>query len=289
MEYEFFPKGSAIFHFGDSARKFYLILKGSVDIYIPKSAEDLHAELEELEKDINNNANDSSLPWSQTNLSNAHGELKSDPQLVRRDSTRNSGFNKSRKSFMNQPALEKRGSTLNKSTHAISYAGKVFRDRTSVLMKLGAFSKHIQTKNELFELFSKFEERKNLYIQNDVLCVKKVRNMGPGNHFGEVALSTDEPRTASVIAAEDVHVVSLTKQTYKAIFEEAIRVMSHKTKFFEDFFSNCDKERVSRFAYVFKERSYDFGQVFYSEGEPANEVFLLQEGEVQVNHLLLQR
>ena len=89
--------------------------------------------------------------------------------------------------------------------------------------------------------------------------MKKVRNMGPGSYFGEVALSTDKARTASVISADDLHIVSLTKRNYKAIFEASIRKLAQKAEYFTDFFTNCGKELVAKLAYIFHERSLIYG------------------------------
>lgn len=279
MEYEYFPKGSAIFHFGETGRKFYLILRGSVDVFIPKSKEELQLEFEELEKEAQN----AGAGGAAAN-SDESEELKQEIQVMKSQLLKVSGapwF--SRKSVMFDATDKKQESTTPSNT-VTTQAGKIFRNKTNLLMKFGTFSKQMQANNDLIEIFSKFEGKTDLYIQNGIATMKKVRNMGPGNYFGEVALSTDKPRSASVIAAEDVHVVSLTKRSYKAIFEASIRMLEMKAKFFEDFFNNCGKDLANKFAYVFKERTYEYGQVFYSEGDQANEVFLLKEGEVQVRY-----
>jgi len=43
----------------------------------------------------------------------------------------------------------------------------------------------------------------------------------PGNYFGEMALTTDKPRGASIFAISDqLKLVSLSKSNYKKIFEK---------------------------------------------------------------------
>lgn len=358
MEYEFFPKGSAIFHFGDIGRKFYLILRGSVDIYIPKSQEEIQLEVEELDKEtkLSSQHLNALVPQIDEREEDAKIEtlgVKKDPLKLgvggatkqrksvlldappvglQQPGGSTGAAMKQRKSVLldvppvqsgagsTGPALKQRksvlfdkppvgllqpggGSTaasmkqrksvlLDTPSISVQQAGatnakeshsrQVFRTKTNLLMKATAFSKAAQMNNDLFELFSKFEDRKDIYIKNGVVTMKKVRNMGAGSYFGEVALSTDKPRSASVIAAEDVHVVSLTKDSYQSIFEKSIQALAVKAKFFETFFDNCGKELVNRIAYVFKERTYSYGQVVYSEGDPANEVFLVKQGEIQV-------
>ena len=55
MKYEKFKKGETIFRCGDAPNKFYIIMKGSVNIYLPKSEEEIKKILEmQLENEIDN-------------------------------------------------------------------------------------------------------------------------------------------------------------------------------------------------------------------------------------------
>jgi CRP-like cAMP-binding protein len=48
---------------------------------------------------------------------------------------------------------------------------------------------------------------------------QKVRTLGPGDYFGEVALIADSPRTASVTAESDVTCLGITSWAFRPIVE----------------------------------------------------------------------
>jgi CRP-like cAMP-binding protein len=58
----------------------------------------------------------------------------------------------------------------------------------------------------------------DVYI-GDGIESRHVRSMGEGEFFGEIALLTDQPRTATVIAKEHVTLYALSKADFKATLE----------------------------------------------------------------------
>jgi CRP-like cAMP-binding protein len=45
------------------------------------------------------------------------------------------------------------------------------------------------------------------------------RRLGPGDYFGEVALLTDSPRTATIVADSDLHCYGMTSWDFKPLVE----------------------------------------------------------------------
>ena len=45
------------------------------------------------------------------------------------------------------------------------------------------------------------------------------RRLGPGDYFGEVALLTDSPRTATIVADTDLHCYGMTSWDFKPLVE----------------------------------------------------------------------
>ena len=45
------------------------------------------------------------------------------------------------------------------------------------------------------------------------------RRLGPGDYFGEVALLTDSPRTATIVAETDLHCFGMTSWDFKPLVE----------------------------------------------------------------------
>ena len=279
MEYEYIPKGSAVCHLGTAAKKFYIILKGAVDIYIPKSNEELAKEVEEIQREAQQCSGENNTTNTLEDTSEAE-EFKQEIQRMKQELADATGAKMAQKSSILG------GSRGARRTKTINFANvEKLQVNTQKLMKLSAMSKGFQANNVLIELFSEFPDYIDMYVQDGIAKFKKIRTMGAGSYFGEIALSTDKPRTASVISSEDTHLVSLTKSNYRAIFDASIRNLAKKASFFATFFSNCGKELISKFSYVFQERMYNYGQIFYMEGEPLNGVFLIKSGQVQVRYL----
>jgi small-conductance mechanosensitive channel/CRP-like cAMP-binding protein len=60
----------------------------------------------------------------------------------------------------------------------------------------------------------------SVQFQNDSGQIREVRQLGPGDFFGEMSLLTGAPRTATVIALSDVICYQLDKQTFEAILQQ---------------------------------------------------------------------
>ena len=56
---------------------------------------------------------------------------------------------------------------------------------------------------------------------------KKIATMGPGDHFGELALLDGGPRTASVIAQTDMRVLVLGQREFAGLLDE-VPGLAHK-------------------------------------------------------------
>ena len=120
------------------------------------------------------------------------------------------------------------------------------------------------------------------YYVNGVLKFKGIKVLGAGFYFGDLALTNDKPRAATILATEDTHFVSLTKKDYKAIFDTQIKKMKAKLDFFSSIFEGCSMESIVKFSYAFYERNYKYGQKIFSQSEMPNELNLIKTGEVQV-------
>lgn len=269
MQFHTFSKDSAIFHYGQPADRLYMILKGSVVIYVPKSPEQLeHERLQSL----------------QTRLGGEELHVQTGNLL----SIKTSSDTQRGSKFQNDNTNETQSS---QKRFLLSEAGRTgmekLKAKASAVMTTSSVARDFQSGQD-YDLFSSFVDQKNVYFDiHGRAKMKRLRILGPGNIFGELALSTNKPRSASVIAAEDISVVSLSKENFKIVFDLAIRAMKTKMEYFCNFFDQCAYDTVSRFAYIFQEKKYGFGHVLYQQGDPPNGVFMVKEGEVQVYNQIL--
>src|SRR3954454_7528145 len=55
---------------------------------------------------------------------------------------------------------------------------------------------------------------------------RKVNTLGPGDFFGEIALVSHEPRTATVIATSPVRALVITDRSFRRLLEESPQVQT---------------------------------------------------------------
>lgn len=65
------------------------------------------------------------------------------------------------------------------------------------------------------ELLLKNNNRKFNYIKKGVVKFKKLKELGPGKHFGEIALYLNKPRTATIVSTMQVDTITLKKDEVK--------------------------------------------------------------------------
>ena len=55
---------------------------------------------------------------------------------------------------------------------------------------------------------------------------RKVNTLGPGDFFGEIALVSHEPRTATVTATSPVRALVITERSFRRLLDDAPRVQN---------------------------------------------------------------
>ncbi|MBN1769721.1 MAG: type II/IV secretion system protein [Deltaproteobacteria bacterium] len=71
----------------------------------------------------------------------------------------------------------------------------------------------------------------------------ELARLGPGDHFGEMALLTAEPRTASVVALEDTRAVALSKTVFDKLLAQLPQVATAVARSLAERLSQLDRER----------------------------------------------
>lgn len=124
---------------------------------------------------------------------------------------------------------------------------------------------------------------------------RKVASLGEGEFFGELALLSDSPRLASVVAAERTVVLELTRAQMERILQSHPSVGQVLQSFYQDrllanvmrgnaflaTLTPLQREAVSK---AFQLQSVQAGQTLLVQGQPGQALYLLLRGRCRVTH-----
>ena len=122
------------------------------------------------------------------------------------------------------------------------------------------------------------------YVMKNGVCThtpqKEVKS---GETFGEIN-QKGIARSETVIAVEDLHVVSLNAQDYLEIFEEPIREKNERAEIFRSLFGDKFGSRyLAKLTDLFHAHRYNFKEKIYEQGDDIDGIFMVRTGEVQLS------
>jgi cAMP-dependent protein kinase regulator len=109
-----------------------------------------------------------------------------------------------------------------------------------------------------------------------------LKSYTPGEAFGELALLYNAPRAATITAIESCTLFRLDRDTFNHIVKDSAQ---RKREKYEEFLakvpilSTMEPYERTSLADAFREIRVTAGEKVITEGEPGNDLFLLQEGE----------
>jgi len=149
--------------------------------------------------------------------------------------------------------------------------------------ELREFAKKIkEDESLLLSVAAKNEDKRNKLFLADIPRIQRVKDITAGQYFGESFNRNLRPKDDTIIAVEDVQVLTITREDYQKILKELIIRVRDKVEFFLQVFPNFRKEYIARFSYYFSECQYQKGDIIMEEGGPSNTLFLLKSGEVKL-------
>lgn len=113
----------------------------------------------------------------------------------------------------------------------------------------------------------------------------EVTSLNSGSSFGELALESSKPRAASIRCRTKSHFMYLEKSDYERLVS---RMIIEKRAGLVNFlqalplFKGYTKGKLTKLTYIFREKTYNKGQYVYSEGEEAEEMFIVKDGEFEM-------
>lgn len=245
IECRTFNQGDIVFHQTDQVSEFYIIIEGTVDIYAPKTEEEMNDEVLQMENDNKVKSNDFS-------------ELRRGSRMPRKS--------------LFIPSIAMSGADeIVPQFHPKNASNSTRNLRASIGMKTN-------TINSLIGLQDCFQMHQGQLL----FRLKNRRTLGPGTHFGELALANNCNGSITVVAASELQVACLSKEAFKKLCDESHRALQEKIDFFSKLMGRTPKSSVARFCFGFKERPYSYGQKVFIQGQLPSEVFIVKHGEVQV-------
>lgn len=118
-----------------------------------------------------------------------------------------------------------------------------------------------------------------------IRVLKSVATTKKGDAFGELSLLTNKPRAATIKAKTMTHCATLNRDDYeKIILPIEEKKLNDRINFLRGFpfLQHLSKQTVSKMTYSIKEVEFNRGNTVYHEGEKANGIYLVYNGEFKV-------
>jgi len=116
--------------------------------------------------------------------------------------------------------------------------------------------------------------------------LKVVGKIGTGVGFGELALLNDKPRSATIITLENTHFAVLEKENFNEIMAKVLRnKCANQVNFLSNFSFITGMTRITKekLWYLLERHKYTLGQEVLIESENLNYVYLIEDGEFEIN------
>jgi CRP-like cAMP-binding protein len=112
-----------------------------------------------------------------------------------------------------------------------------------------------------------------------------VKTLHPGESFGELALKYDRDRLATVVCKGETRLATLHRDIYRQTIDAVIADDVDEKKDFMmrvALFEGLPFEVFSGIVYEMQKKSFHCGEVVYSEGAPAENIYFVKSGEIEL-------
>lgn len=113
----------------------------------------------------------------------------------------------------------------------------------------------------------------------------EVSILGPGEIFGELAIISDKPRAATLVAKTKVVLGVLSKESFQRLigsFTE--KKMNEKIEFLQNLpiFKTWTKIFLQKVSFYFSLKKMQWRQILYKEGSQSFDLYFIKEGDIMV-------
>ncbi|KAL4466353.1 hypothetical protein ABPG72_001031 [Tetrahymena utriculariae] len=123
------------------------------------------------------------------------------------------------------------------------------------------------------------------FLQQKFPSFKLVKTFKEWEGFGDIALITQQYRTATMVCKEDCYCITLTRSGFEKVIGELQRKQKLiQVKFLKQFpfFSGIPKSKLMSILMDFEVMKFSKNKILFEEGQPIQQVFFILEGEVEI-------
>jgi CRP-like cAMP-binding protein len=237
-----FKTGEVIFHKGDVGNKVYIILTGTVAVFVPKSFEE-----------------------SEQEFSQQVGVLKKLKESP--------GFKKSSR----LEALKKIKQDWPKTTYTNLKNSVKFDRYLALLIIQKDLFPHINRDDYLLLGIGRI----HLYYRQGVFEFKKICEMKENAIFGELALIRNAKRSATIVAKTDLTLLTLSKDDFSQIFASTLKSEGEKNEFFEILLGkHLARPAVIEIQNIFNEKRFGRDAEIFKQGGKIKNIYFVKTGDI---------
>ncbi|CAK86142.1 unnamed protein product (macronuclear) [Paramecium tetraurelia] len=129
-----------------------------------------------------------------------------------------------------------------------------------------------------------YENRDNpIYYQDGIFRFQKVFQYISGQCFGDVALTSDKPRTASLIVLSDIlHCISINRIQYKLICDKAIQEQKKAMSLYSKIFPGIQPFIIQKFVQYLRPIKFTSQSILWQAGDEPQNLLIIVSGRVDI-------
>lgn len=120
------------------------------------------------------------------------------------------------------------------------------------------------------------------YFKDGKSTHKKRRELKAGMSVVDIALTTSLPCEYTILALEDLHLITIKKESFMLLYKDKFSQYQKKRKFLSAVFPSLPYDAILRLSAYVQEKVYHNWEYIYQEGVKSDGIFIVKTGEVQV-------
>ena len=140
-----------------------------------------------------------------------------------------------------------------------------------------------QMRNKIYDMGKQLRDKTDRMNRMDELAPALIYESGMC--FGELALMNKQPRQGTIVTLTDCHFAEVNADTYeKLLKKDNAMTIERNVTFIRQipYITNWKMKETTSLIYKCKSKNFSRGNMLAEEGQPANMVYIIHDGEVEV-------